>query len=339
MSYSGAWARLLKQIVGVQAALLSLALLAACARPGEGALTGSIPIDGSSTVYPITEAVGEEFRLVHRNVRVTVGISGTGGGFSRFCAGEIFIADASRPIRPSEAEVCDTRGIEFIELPVAYDALTIVVHPQNSFVDCMTPAELKKLWEPAAQGTITRWNQVRPEWPDQAIRLYAPGVDSGTFDYFTEAINGQSYASRGDFVASEDDNVLVQGVSGDRNSLGYFGLAYYLENERRLKAVPIDDGKGCIEPSIATVEAGDYTPLSRPLLIYVRKDVTDRPEVRAFVDFYLEYAGDLASEVGYVRLPEHIYELAKQRFETGKTGSVYTGDTAGKTLEQLYAAN
>jgi phosphate transport system substrate-binding protein len=239
--------------------------------PSPARLSGEIKVDGSSTVYPITEAVGEEFQKLHPDVKVVVGISGTGGGFKKFCNGETDISNASRPILQKEIDTCAQNGIEYIELPVAYDALSVVVNPRNDWVACMTVAELKKIWEPDAQGKITRWNQVRPEWPDAPLNLYGAGTDSGTFDYFTEAIVGKAKASRGDYTASEDDNVLVQGVANDQYALGYFGLAYYFENQDKLKAVAIDNGKGCVLPSEETVRNGTYQPLSRPLFIYVSR--------------------------------------------------------------------
>ncbi len=319
------------------------ALLAACgggqpsSQPSEGGeLTGSILIDGSSTVFPISEAVAEEFRLEYPNVRVSVGISGTGGGFKKFCNGEIDITDASRPIKDVEEEICAQNGIEFVELPVAFDGLTVVVNPENDWATCMTVEDLKTIWEPAAQGTITKWNQVRPEWPDAPLSLYGPGTDSGTFDYFTSAIVGEEGASRGDYTASEDDNVLVQGVSNDKYALGYFGFAYYAENQDKLKAVAIDGGNGCVLPSKETINNGTYQPLSRPVFIYVRKDALDRPEVEAFVNFYLENAGALATEVGYVALPDRAYELAKERVAKRITGSVFSGGSqVGVSIEEL----
>ncbi len=333
-------------LLGTAALVLAGLVLAGCgdsggedSDSGTGTqISGSILIDGSSTVFPITEAVAEEFARAQKNVKVTVGISGTGGGFQKFCNGETAISDASRPIRQTEIDACKAKGIDFIEVPVAYDALTIVVNPQNTWATCITTAELKKLWEPAAQGVVTKWNQIRPDWPDQTIKLFGPGTDSGTFDYFTEAINGKEDASRGDFTASEDDNVLVQGVSGDRYALGYFGLAYYVENQSKLKVVQVDQGqgKGCVTPAAASVENGTYTPLSRPLFIYVRKDYADKPEVKAFVDYYLKNAPKLVKEVGYVPFPDRIYTLAKTRWESRKIGTAYVGDTAGKTVEQIY---
>src|SRR5687768_14305050 len=299
-------------------------------------LSGSILIDGSSTVFPITEAVAEEFNLVQRKVRVTVGVSGTGGGFQKFCNGETSVQNASRPISASELAACEARGIEFVELPIAYDGLAVVVNPKNDWAACMTVAELKKLWEPGAQGKITRWNQIRPEWPNQSIQLFGAGTDSGTFDYFTEAVNGKAKSSRGDYTASEDDNVLVQGVSGDRYALGYFGLAYFTENREKLKGVQIDGGKGCVAPTDTTVETGEYTPLSRPLLIYVRKSDATRPEIKAFVDFYLKNAAYLAAEVGYVKLPERLYAVVTGRWTAVASGSLYhPGPPPGTTLEQL----
>ena len=330
-------------------------LLAACgsgsnpsakADPEAPGLAGDILVDGSSTVYPITEAMAEEFGLEHRNVRVTVGISGTGGGFKKFCAGETDISDASRPIKASEVAQCQENGVEFIELPVAYDGLAVMVNPENDWAQCMTPEELKTIWEPAAQGTITRWSQVRDGWPDEELRLFGPGTDSGTFDYFTDAIVGEEGASRGDFQASEDDNVLVQGIAGDRYALGYFGLAYYQENQDKLKLVAIDDGnpdngEGCILPTAETVADGSYQPLSRPIFIYVRKEAADRPEVEAFVRFYLdpENAEALVTEVGYIPLPARVYELDRQRFQKRVTGSIFAGGSqVGVTLEELLQA-
>jgi phosphate transport system substrate-binding protein len=298
-------------------------------------LSGSIEIDGSSTVFPIAEAVAEEFGKEQKNVKVTVGIKGTGGGFQRFCAGETAISNASRPISASEVTACGAKGIEFIELPVAYDALSIVVNSQNNWVSCITVAELKTMWAPAAQGNVSKWNQVNSSWPDANLKLFGPGTDSGTFDYFTEHVNGKAKDSRGDFTASEDDNVLVQGVAGDRNALGYFGLAYYLENQNKLKALQVNQDKGCVSPSAQTVENGTY-PLSRPLFIYVRKDAVSKPEVKAFVDFFLKNAGKLASEVGYVKFPDNIYALVNTRWTTGKVGTVY-GPTvpSGTPLQQV----
>jgi phosphate transport system substrate-binding protein len=300
-------------------------------------LSGSIPIDGSSTVFPITEAVTEEFGKEQPDVRVTVGIAGTGGGFQKFCNGETVIQDASRPITATERDACAAKTIEYIELPVAYDALSVVVNPQNSFASCITIAELKKMWEPAAQGTVTQWAQVRSGWPEQGLKLFGPGTDSGTFDYFTEHVNGKAKASRGDYTPSEDDNVLVQGVAGDRNALGYFGLAYYIENQNRIKALQVDGGKGCVAPSAATVENGTY-PLSRPLFIYVRKDAAERPEVKAFVDFYMENVAELAADVGYVKFPDRYYSLTTTRWTSRKVGTMYANAPAGSTLESLLSA-
>lgn len=296
----------------------------------EGKASGTIQIDGSSTVYPITEAVAEEFRAHNGEVRVTVGYSGTGGGFKKFIRGEIDINDASRPIKQSEHDDAVKAGITYIELPVAYDGLAVVVHPENNWVSSITVAELKKIWEPGAQGKITRWNQVRPEWPNEEIHLFGAGVESGTYDYFTEAIVGESHASRGDYTASEDDNVLVQGISGDKFSLGFFGLAYYEENKSKLKLIPVDDendanGKGPVSASLETVRNGTYQPLSRPIFIYVASESAKRPEVQEFVKFYLENTRSLSQEVGYVPLPDEISDLTISRFASGKTGSVFLG--------------
>jgi phosphate transport system substrate-binding protein len=295
-------------------------------------LSGDIAIDGSSTVFPITEAVAEEFGLLTSGkVRVTVGISGTGGGFEKFCRGETQIADASRPIKASEVELCQQAGIEFIEIPLAIDGLTVMVNPDNDFVSCITVEELHTIWGPEAEGVVTRWNQVRPEWPDEKIDMYAPGVDSGTFDYFTETINGESQSSRGDFTASEDDNILVQGIAGDEYSLGYFGYAYYVENTDKLKALAIDGGEGCVTPSDETINNGTYAPLSRPLFIYVRQDAAETPHVREFINYYLSPEGrQLAAEVGYIPFPDEIYDLALARFQNGDSGTLFGGDTPMK---------
>ena len=291
-------------------------------------LSGDISIDGSSTVFPITEAMAEEFgKATDGNVRITVGVSGTGGGFKKFCAGETVISDASRPIKQSEVDLCAENGIEYIELPVAIDGLSVMVNPANDFVECLTVAELHTLWAPEAEGVVTKWSQVRPSWPDEEVRLYAPGVDSGTFDYFTETVNGESQASRGDFLPSEDDNVLVTGIAGDRNSLGYFGYAYYAENADRLKLVGIDGGEGCIIPTDETINNGSYSPLSRPLFIYVAADALNRPHVNAFVEFYLDTANrSFISETGYIPFPGTIYNLAMNKYRSGTTGPAFGGD-------------
>jgi phosphate transport system substrate-binding protein len=333
--------------------LVAAAVAAACGGGEEGggatptesgatrppSVSGSVTVDGSSTVFPITEAVAEEFRRVEGGVRVTVGISGTGGGFEKFCNGETDISDASRPIKQSEIEACADNGIEFIELPVAFDGLAVVVNPQNDWVDCLTVDELKKMWEPAAQSTVTRWNQIRESFPDEPLVLFGAGTDSGTFDYFTEAIVGEAGASRGDYTATEDDNVTVQGVAGTKNALGYFGLAYFEENAGRLKLVAIDGGDGCVLPSEETVNNGTYKPLSRPLFIYVRADKADDPAVRAFVDFYLsdDAMKGLVPEVGYVALPDTVIEGARARWQARTTGSVFPGAPEGATLEELFA--
>jgi phosphate transport system substrate-binding protein len=312
------------------AALLGAAPLAAQQR--------LLKIDGSSTVYPITEAVAEEFQKAKRQaVQVTVGISGTGGGFKKFCRGEIDISDASRPILKKEMEDCKASGIEYFELPVAFDALTVVVNPKNRFIQQLSVSELKKMWEPAAQGKVTRWNQVNRAWPDQPMKLFGPGADSGTFDYFTEAVVGKSKSSRGDFTASEDDNVLVQGVARDVNSLGYFGFAYYVENQDKLKAVPIVNDKGQpVTPSMDAVEKGTYSPLSRPIFIYVNAKSLDKPEVKEFVEYYLKHGGALAREVKYVPLPDSAYRTALQHVQKGRKGTVFGGVAeVGITIEEL----
>lgn len=296
-----------------------------------------VKIDGSSTVFPITEAVAEEFQKAKKGkIRVTVGISGTGGGFKKFCRGEIDVADASRPISNSEIKLCKEAGIDYVELPVAFDALTVVINPKNDWAATMTPADLKKMWEPGAQGKISKWNQIRSTWPNAPLKLFGPGADSGTFEYFTEAVVGKSKSSRGDFTASEDDNILVQGVASDRNALGYFGYAYYAENTNKLKAAAIDAGKGPVAPSAKTVENGTYQPLSRPIFIYVSKKSMSKPDVKEFVEYYLKNAAPLIKQVKYVPLPAKAYSIAMDHFNKGKFGTVFAGKPeVGVTVEEL----
>jgi phosphate transport system substrate-binding protein len=337
---------------GVSLAVLFACILSAAACRGGGSSeqpSGAsgpqlIVVDGSSTVFPITEAVAEEFQKANPGTRVTVGTSGTGGGFQKFCRDEIDIADASRPVKPSEAEACGKAAVQFIELPVAYDGLAVVVNPKNTWATSMTVAELKTLWEPAAQGKVTRWSQIRPSWPDREIHLFGAGVDSGTFDYFTEAIVGKEAQSRGDFTSSEDDNVIVQGVSNDELALGYFGYAYYEENKDKLKLVAVDDGdetngKGPIAPSPETVKNGTYRPLSRPVFIYPKLKALDRPEVKNFIDFYLSNGIPLIREVGYIPLSDQEYELVRSRFTARKPGSMFHGTDSHSqtTLERRLA--
>jgi len=296
-----------------------------------------VEIDGSSTVFPVTEAVAEEFQKAKKGkIKVTVGISGTGGGFKKFCRGETDIQDASRPILKQEMEACKGAGVEYIELPVAFDALTVIVNPKNNWAPSMTVAELKKIWEPGAQGKITNWNQVRSSWPKAPLKLFGAGADSGTFDYFTEAITGKAKSSRGDFTASEDDNVLVQGVANDVNALGFFGYAYYAENTKKLKAVAVDNGKGAVAPSEKTVLDGSYQPLSRPIYIYVSKKASAKPEVKEFVEFYLQHAPKLVKEVKYVPLPDKVYTLGASRIKSGKVGTAFGGHAdVGVTIDNL----
>lgn len=304
--------------------------------------SGIIRVDGSSTVFPITEAVAEEVRKVHADMRVTVGISGTGGGFKKFCAGETDVADASRPIKPTEVALCAQAGVEYVELPIAYDGIAVVVNPKNDWAKHITVEELKRLWQPEAQGRVTHWDQVRKGWPKKEIRLFGAGVDSGTYDYFTEAIVGKEHSSRGDYTSSEDDNVLVQGIAGDELALGFFGLAYYEENKERLGVVPVDDeksdnGSGPITPSVETVGNTTYQPLARPLFIYLAKRSLDRPEVASFVEFYLQSAPELVAEVGYIPLPEKAYALARGRVQARRTGSLFAdgGSQVGVSIEAL----
>lgn len=300
-------------------------------------LSGSVVIDGSSTVFPIAEAMAEDFQKANPGVKVTVSKSGTGGGFKKFCAGETDISNASRPIKKEEIELCEKGKVEFVELPISFDGLSVVANPANDWATCLTVDELKKIWEPAAQGKVTKWNQINPKFPDAEMKLYGPGTDSGTFDYFTKAIVGEEGSSRGDYTASEDDNVLVQGIAGDKNALGYFGYAYYEENKDKLKLVQIDNGKGCVAPAPETIVDGTYQPLSRPEFFYVKKEAASRPEVQAFVKFQLaaENKG-IISEVGYVPLSDDILQAALGRFEKGVTGTVFAdGSAVGVKLADL----
>ena len=301
-----------------------------------------IDIDGSSTVFPITEAVVEEFgNTTGGSVRVVIGVSGTGGGFKTFCNRETDISNASRPVKAVEVERCVEEGVEFIEIPVAIDGLTVVVNLDNDFVQCMTTEELHIMWAPEAQGEIKRWNQVRPGWPDKSFQLFGPGVDSGTFDFFTKVVNGKAQDSRGDYIANERDEVLIAGVAGDKNGLAYFGFPFFKENSDILKAVAIDDGNGCVTPSEETINAGEYTPLSRPLFVYVRKESAEDPMVQDLVRFHLSDLGQqLVTEVGYVPYPVRVYDLALDRFESGLTGTLFGGSNPQEgSVEQVLSAN
>lgn len=300
-------------------------------------LKGSVKIDGSSTVYPITEAVSEEFGAENNSVRVTVGVSGTGGGFKRFSVGETDISDASRPIKKSELDQASENGVQFVEIPVAYDGLSIVVNHDNDFVQHLTVDDLKKIFLDGSPAKT--WQDVNPEWPALEIKVYAPGTDSGTFDYFKEVVAGKEDSIRSDMSVSEDDNVLVRGVAGDKGAIGFFGCAYYFENMDKLRAVAIDGGSGPVLPDKGTIESGTYAPFSRPLFIYVNAKSAERPEVDAFVKFYLENGPELAEEVGYVRLPSNITELAKTNYQNRKTGTQFLDENGEKVhgpLSEVY---
>ena len=313
---------------------------AMCALVACGA--GTTDIDGSSTVFPITEAMVEDWGdSIGGSARVVIGISGTGGGFKKFCDGETDINDASRPIKASEVLKCAEGGIEFIELPVALDGLTLGVNPDNDFVSCLTIEELRTMWAPEAEGVIDRWNQVRADWPDEKLRLYGPGVDSGSFDYFTETINGEAQSSRGDFTSSERDNVLVRGIAGDRGSLGYFGYSYFVENRDILKMVAVDSGNGCIKPTDETINDGTYTPLSRPLFIYVSKKAWEEPDVKDFISYFVSYdRAELLRDLGFVPFPERVHDLVLDRFQRGLSGTIFGGENRQHgTVEEILAAN
>lgn len=301
-----------------------------------------IKADGSSTVYPITEAMAEEFQIAKKNkIKVTAGISGTGGGFKKFCRGEIDIQSASRPISKNEMEDCKKAGIQYFELPIAFEGTVIVVNPKNTWLKEISVDELKRMWEPAATSKIKKWNQINPTWPNEEFKLFGAGSDSGTFDYFTEAIMGKAKSSRGDYTASEDDNTLVKGVSGDKNSIGYLPMAYYEENKKNLRAVPVLGGakaptKKAVYPTEKTVEDGTYFPLSRPLFIYVSQKSAARPEVTEFVQFYLKNAAQIVPAVKYVALPAKAYTMAAEHFSKGKVGTVFaSGHNVGLNIEEL----
>ncbi len=311
--------------------------------PAEGTaaladLTGDIVIDGSSTVFPVTQAAVEEFSQQAPEIRISVSISGSGGGFKRFCNGETDISNASRPIRPEEVELCADNGIEFVEIPIALDGLSVIVNPENDFASCLTVEELKTIWSPEAQGTITTWDQVRDTFPAEPLTLFGAGTDSGTFDYFTEAIVGQAKSSRSDYQATEDDNITTLGVTNDPYALGYLGYAYVVVNQDKVQPVAIDNGDGCVTPSFETIRDASYQPLARPLFLYVNADAASEPALAAFMDYYLSPAFTPlieTPEVGYVSLDEEIYEAGRARLEDRVTGSLFlTGEEVGATLDR-----
>jgi phosphate transport system substrate-binding protein len=314
-------------------AVVSVSTVVAVAVPVAMSQSGAIKIDGSSTVFPISQVAAEGFqRGTGGKVRVTVGVSGTGGGFQKFCRGETDISNASRPILQKEISACKAAGIKYIEIPVAFDGITVVVNPQNNWLTNISTAELKKIWEPGAQGRINNWNQVRNGFPNQPLKLFGPGTKSGTFDYFTEAINGKSKQSRPDYSSSEDDNALVSGVSRDKSALGYFGYDYYAANKNKLKAVAVNG----VLPSEATIKSGKYNPLSRPLFIYVNAKSASKPEVKQFVAFYMNNGANIAKAAKTVALPGNVYSSALSRFNSGKTGSVFGGkEKVGVSFGQL----
>ncbi|MCS7171414.1 MAG: PstS family phosphate ABC transporter substrate-binding protein [Aquificaceae bacterium] len=322
----------------VKTGVLSMGVLALMSAPAKAQQV--IKVDGSSTVYPITEGVAEDFQKAKRGaVKVTVGISGTGGGFKKFCRGETDISNASRPILKREMDECRANGVQYIELPVAYDGLSVVVNPRNNWATCLSVEQLKEIWRPESQGKKFMWSDLDPKWPKEEIKLCGAGSDSGTFDYFTEAIVGKAKSSRGDYLASEDDNVLVQFAQRERGALCYFGLAYVEENKGKVKAVQIKNPKTgqCVAPTYDTVQNGQYQPLSRPLFIYVNaKAVQEKPEVREFVEFYLKNAGKISKQVKYIALPDRAYKLAEERFKKRVVGTVFGGEPeVGLTIDEL----
>lgn len=332
----GNWAQLLIPLL-----LGAVLFLPACSPPIREE-SEPIRVDGSSTVYPITEAMlklseSKQSEKIARGIKIKADFSGTGGGFGKFCSGETDINGASRPISALEMEDCDRNQVRYIELPIAFDALTVVVNSGNDWTESITIAELKRMWEPSAQGQVTNWQQVRGSWPSKALSLYGPGKDSGTFDYFTEAIVGKAGSSRTDYVSSEDDEVLVNGIAQDPNALGYFGYAYYEQNANKLKAVAIDSGSGSVAATRETLENGSYRPLTRPLFIYVNaKHAQENPALETFVEFYLDNAKELVSEVGYIPLPEEGYHLARIQFQKFEVGTVFEGSSEfNLTIEEL----
>jgi len=320
-------------------AATSLVALAGALNSTASAQTKTIAIDGSSTVFPVSEAAAEEFQKLKKGeVRVTVGISGTGGGFKKFCRGETDISNGSRPILRQEMDECAKNGIKFIEMPIAFDALTVAVSPKNKFLECISIADLKKIWEPAAQGKVMNFSDVNPAWPNKKMALFGAGADSGTFDYFTEAVNGKAKATRADFTASEDDNVLVTGIERDENGLGYIPFAYYEPHKNKLKALGIDEGKGkgCVKPSLEAVTAGTYNPLARPLFIYVSTKAAEKLEVKEYVDFLMTKGPALIMEVKYLPLPPAAYATAHKHFQDGRLGTVFGGvPEVGVSVEDL----
>lgn len=296
-----------------------------------------IKIDGSSTVYPITHNAASQFQAEKRNaVNITVDISGSGDGFRKFCRGEIDIVNASRPILKSEMKDCKKAQVQFIEIPVAFDALTVAINPENYWGSKMTVAQLKKIWEPAAQGKVTRWNQINPAWPDEAIKLFGTRADSGTYDYFTEAITGKAKSSRQDFTQLENNAALIGAVAGNKNSLAFLGFAYYIENKNQIAAVAIDNGNGAVLPSVETVENGNYQPLSRPIFIYVNAKAAERPEVNGFVEFYMKNAILLVKEAKFFPLPPRAYSIMLDHFNKKRVGSVFSGKPAvDLTIDEL----
>lgn len=321
--------------------IISLASAVSAFALQASAQTATVTVDGSSTVFPISEAYAEEFQSAS-GTRVTVGLSGTGGGFKKFCRGETDITGASRPIRGEEIELCAAEKIEYIELPVAMDGLAVIVHPDNDWAACMSPAELKTMWEVAAQEKVNNWNQARAEFPDAPLRLFGAGTDSGTYDYFTLAINGTEHESRGDYTATEDDNITINGVAGDVNALGFLGLAYLEENRDKVKPVAIQQPDGtCVEPTIESAGNGAYQPLARPLFMYVNKAALERPEVQAYADFMMDpkHGTELVAEVGYVPLPANAFDLGKAKVAARKTGTFFEGGSkVGVSIEDLLAS-
>ena len=317
--------------------LVLIAIATGCSE-SDKQLEGTIAIEGSSTLLPLTSEMSREFNRIQTDIVVAIEAAGTGDGFAKFCDGQTDIQTASRPIDSSESQACLARGVAYIELPVAYDALTVVVNAQNDWATCITTAQLKTMWAPESDGKVTRWSQIDRNWPDHELRLVGPGAESGTFDYFTQHINGRVGESRHDYARHEDDHVLVEAVAGDRNALGYFGLAYYLEErygvtDHKVQALKVDGGKGCVLPAPQTVDDGDY-PLSRPLFIYVSLRAVERREVRAFVDFYLDNVGNLADRVGYVRFPDRVQNLVDKRWKSRRIGTLFATGSEGASLER-----